>query len=191
MNTGTRDRSATAEDEARFAEVYRRFGRPIQAYCARRTPAHQVEDAVAETFLVAWRRLDQIPDGEAALPWLYGVAYRVVSRQWRSKARSRRLTERLRGLAGEVSLTPDVLLVRSQEYRVVLTALSRLRPIDQEILRLTVWEELSHDAVAVVLGIEIGAVRQRAFRARHNLTAEYNRLDKERQPPAARKGGGS
>ena len=191
MKTGTRDLWATAEDEAKFVEIYRRYGKPIQAYCARRTLGSQVEDAVAETFLVAWRRLGDVPDGAATLPWLYGVAYRVLSRQWRHKARSRRLLERLRGLAGEESMSPDVLLVRSEEYRVVLAASSRLHPIDQEILRLTVWEELSHADVAMVLGIEIGAVRQRAYRARRNLTTEYNRLTKDRQPPAAQKGGGS
>lgn len=191
MKPGTQNRQAPADNEARFVEIYRRYGKPLQAYCARRTAGSQVADAVAETFLVAWRRIDQVPDGEATLPWLYGVAYRVLSHQWRHKARSRRLTERLRGLADVESLAPDVLLVRNEEYRVVLTASSRLRPIDQEILRLTLWEELSHADVAVVLGIEATAVKQRAYRARRNLAAEYQRLTKDRQPPAAQKGGGS
>jgi RNA polymerase sigma-70 factor (ECF subfamily) len=191
MKTGTRYRQAPADDEARFVEIYGRYGKPIQAYCARRTGGSQVADAVAETFLVAWRRIDQIPDGEATLPWLYGVAYRVLSHQWRHKARSRRLAERLLGLADIESITPDVVLLRNEEYRVVLTASSRLRPIDQEILRLTLWEEISHADVALVLGIEATAVKQRAYRARHNLAAEYQRLTKDRQPPAAQKGGGS
>jgi DNA-directed RNA polymerase specialized sigma24 family protein len=62
------------DDEARFVEIYRRYSKQIQAYCARRTPGSQVADAVADTFLVAWRRIDQVPEGEATLPWLYGVA---------------------------------------------------------------------------------------------------------------------
>ena len=140
---------------------------------------------------MAWRRIDQVPDGEATLPWLYGVAYRVVSHQWRHKARSRRLIERLHGLGDVESMTPDVLLVRSEEYRVVLAASAQLRPIDQEILRLTLWEELSHADVAVVLGIDPTAVKQRAYRARRNLAVEYQKLTKDRRPPAAPKGGGS
>jgi RNA polymerase sigma-70 factor (ECF subfamily) len=191
MKPGTQRRQAPAGNEARFVEIYRRYGKPLQAYCARRTAGSQVADAVAETFLVAWRRIDQVPDGDATLPWLYGVAYRVLSHQWRHKARSRRLTERLRGVADVEPITPDVLLVRNEEYRVVLSASSRLRPIDQEILRLTLWEELSHADVAVVLGIDAAAVKQRAYRARRNLAAEYQRLTKDRQPPAAQKGGGS
>jgi RNA polymerase sigma factor (sigma-70 family) len=183
MTAGTSPRHATTADEARFVEIYRRFGKQVQAYCARRTTGSQVADAVAETFLVAWRRLDQVPEGNATLPWLYAVAYRVLSHQWRHKARHGRLIERLHGLADVESLSPEVLLVRSEEYRVVLDASARLRPIDQEILRLTLWEELSHDNVAVVLGIEATAVKQRAYRARRNLAVEYQKLTRDRKPP--------
>jgi len=179
------------DDEARFVEIYRRYGKPIQAYCARRTTGSQVADAVADVFLVAWRRIDEIPAGDATLPWLYGVAYRVLSHQWRHRTRSQRLRERLAGLAKVDELTPDVLLVRSEEYQVVLMASARLKQIDQEILRLTLWEELSHADVALVLGIEATAVKQRAYRARLNLTEEYRKLTRDRQPPAARKGGES
>lgn len=190
MATGTRPELAMTDDEQRFVEIYHRCAKPIQAYCARRTAGSVVADAVAETFLVAWRRIDQVPEGEATLPWLYGVAYRVVSHQWRHKARARRLIERLQGMADVQALSPDVLLVRNEEHRLVIAASTRLRPIDREILRLTLWEELSHADVAAVLGIEATAVKQRAYRARQNLTDEYLKMTKDRQPPAARKGGG-
>jgi RNA polymerase sigma-70 factor (ECF subfamily) len=191
MTAGTRDRPAPADDEARFVEIYRRYGKPIQAYCARRTDHSQVADAVAETFLVAWRRFDQLPEGDAVLAWLYGVAYRVLSHQWRRRNRSRKLVERLSGLTGIEAVPPDVVVVRSEEYRMVLTALARLRTIDQEILRLVVWEELSYPDVALVLEMEEGAVRQRVYRARRNLGTEYRKLTGDHQPPAAPKGGGS
>lgn len=82
-------------------------------------------------------------------------------------------------------------MIGNEKYRLVIKASSRLRPIDQEVLRLTTWEELSHADAAVVLGIEAAAVKQRAYRARRNLANEYQKLTKEHQPPAARKGGGS
>jgi RNA polymerase sigma-70 factor (ECF subfamily) len=192
MNSHARRSAVPVDnDEARFVDIYRRYSKPIQAYCARRTPGPQVADAVADVFLVAWRRIDQIPTGDAALPWLYGVAYRVLSHQWRHKVRSRRLVERLQGLAQVEAFSPDVLVVRSEEYRVVLAASARLRAIDQEILRLTLWEELPHADVAVILGIAVSAVKERAYRARRNLAVEYQKLSGERQPPAAREGGGS
>jgi RNA polymerase sigma-70 factor (ECF subfamily) len=192
MSMGMTQRPAHADDdEARFVEVYRRYSRHIQAYCARRTTASQVADAVSEVFLVTWRRIDRVPEGEAALPWLYAVAYRVLSHQWRHKARSRRLLQRLQGLAEVESFSPDVVLLRSEEHRQVPLASARLRLIDQEILRLTLWEELPYADVAIVLGIAVTAVKERAYRARRNLAAEYQKLTEERQSPAARKGGGS
>lgn len=191
MSTDVVPRTAPASgEEARFVEVYRHYSRQIQAYCARRTPASQVADAVADVFLVAWRRIDQIPEGDAALPWLYAVAYRVLSHQWRHKARSRRLVERLRGLGEIQEFSPEAVVLRNEEFRAVLDAVTHLRPIDQEILRLTLWEELSHADVALVLGIAITAVKERAYRARCNLAAEYQKLSGP-ETPAARKGGGS
>ena len=94
------------------------------------------------------------------------------------------LVEKLRGLAEVEVLSPDVLLVRSEEYRVVLACLSSFESrIDQEILRLTLWEELSHADVAVVLGIDATAVKQRAYRARQNLADEYQKLTRRSPTP--------
>jgi RNA polymerase sigma-70 factor, ECF subfamily len=176
-------------EHTKFTELYTRYGKLIQAYCARRTSQSQVADAVAETFLVAWRRLDQVPDGDDALPWLYGTAFRVICHQWRSKTRARKLVQRLLDVDVIETWTTEGVVLRHQEHELVRLAASRLKQIDQEVLRLTIWEELSHADVAIALSIEPGAAKQRAYRARQNLTTEYNKLTRERRPPAAQKGG--
>jgi RNA polymerase sigma factor (sigma-70 family) len=191
MEVDISNRQIRSHEEARFAEIYGRYGKHIRAYCTRRTESSDVADAVAETFLVVWKKIGQIPEGDAILPWLYGVAYRVLSHQWRHKARGRRLVERLEGLAPVEASLLEVLVVRNEKYRWVLQASSRLRPIDREVLRLTLWEEMSHADVSAVLVIGIAAVKQRAYRARRSLAAEYQKLANQPQPPAARKGGGS
>lgn len=191
MEVGIPNRQLLSDEEARFAEIYGLYGKHIHGYCARRTDGADVADAVAETFLVAWRRIEQVPEGEATLPWLYGVAYRVLSHQWRHKARGRRLIEKLSLQADVETPPPDLLIVGGESYRLVIKASSRLRPIDQEVLRLTLWEELSHADAATVLGIDAAAVKQRAYRARLNLATEYQKLTNERKPPAAQEGGGS
>jgi RNA polymerase sigma factor (sigma-70 family) len=190
MEVAIPSRRPMSDEEARFSDLYRRFGQHIRAYCTRRTNSSDVADAVAETFLVAWRKIERIPEGDAILPWLYGVAYRVLSHQWRHKARGRRLVEKLQGMASAEAMSLEVLVVRNEKYRLVLQASSRLKPIDREVLRLTLWEEMSHADVAAVLGIGLAAVKQRAYRARRNLAAEYERLTNQPQPPAAWKGGG-
>src|SRR5918994_7568372 len=83
-------------DDLRFAQLFERYFRPIRDFYARRVPRDSVDDAVAYTFLTVWRCLDEVPAGEAALVWVYGVAHRVVGHQRRSIARRGRLRERLR-----------------------------------------------------------------------------------------------
>ncbi|RPI10520.1 MAG: hypothetical protein EHM63_03025, partial [Actinobacteria bacterium] len=112
-------------DDARFAELYARCYRPVWEYCTRRLAADAVEDAVAETFLTVWRRLDDVPAGEDALVWIYGVAYRVIGHQWRSIARRGRLQERLRWVGPGPMVLADESTVDGDEHRLVLAALAR------------------------------------------------------------------
>jgi RNA polymerase sigma-70 factor (ECF subfamily) len=179
-----------ANDDSRFVEIYKSHYRSIYAYLRRRLAADLVDDAVAETFLVAWRKVNLIPSGEQSLPWLYGVAHRVVMHQWRSSQRSGRLHERLNSLGVEAPTPPEELIISSLESRQVLEAASKLKATDQEILRLSIWEGLSHEDIASALDLETAAVRQRFSRALTHLTNEFNRLEKQKnQSPAAQKGG--
>src|SRR5262245_34823396 len=166
------DRSA---DEARFARLHARFHQPIREFCSRRVAFDTVDDAVADTFLTVWRRLDEVPAGEGALVWLYGVAYRVIGHQWRSTARRGRLHNRLRSIGYRPVPAADESAVDADEHRLVLAALARLSDTDAEVLRLVVWEQLSLGEVAAVLGIEPDTARQRLHRARQNLAREYGR----------------
>lgn len=182
-------RTVTAASD-RFVEVYERFYQPVYLYCRRRTSLAKVDDAVAETFLAAWRLIEEIPVGDAALPWLYKVAYRRLMHQWRSGSRRHRLEKRLASLGVEMTPTPDDYAMSRHDSQLILQAASLLRRADQEILRLSLWEELDHDDVAAVLDINNVAVRQRLSRALKNLTREHNRLEtRQVTTPAAQKGG--
>jgi RNA polymerase sigma-70 factor, ECF subfamily len=178
-------------DESRFVEVYESFFRLVYGYCMRRTTPDKVDDAVADTFLVAWRRIGDVPDGAAALPWLYGVAFRVLNTQWRARSRRSQLETKLDSVGVvPVSSVEDYVVV-GEEYQQVLQALSRLRVSDQEIIRLSLWEELSHADIGVIFDISPDAAKQRFYEARRHLGREFNRLEsKQVNPPATQKGGG-
>ena len=62
----------------------------------------------------------------------------------------------------------------------MLSALSRLREGDQELLRLAVWEELSHREIGLVVGCSEATVAVRLHRARGRLGKEI-----EKDLPAA------
>ena len=76
-------------DPERFAILVRRHAPALQRYVTRRIGAGAAEDVVAETFLVAFRqRAGYADDGRDCLPWLYGIATRLVHRHWRSESAS-------------------------------------------------------------------------------------------------------
>jgi RNA polymerase sigma factor (sigma-70 family) len=151
--------------EVRFRGLYADHGREILAYALRRvSDPEDAADVVAETFLVAWRRADEVPPGEQARLWLYGVARRALANQQRGERRRERLGERLRAdLAPALAGAPD------PPDPDVLAALERLQPEDREVLRLSAWEELSPSEVARTLGISAVAARSRLHRARRRL----------------------
>ena len=163
--------------EARFVELYARCHTPIRDYCRRRVVADAVDDAVADTFLTVWRRIDEVPADEEALLWMYGVAYRVIGHQWRSTARRRRLVDRLLTVGSPPAGGADDSAVDGEARHLVVTALARLCDTDAEVLRLVAWEGLSCVAVAAVLGIQPDAARHRLQRARRNLARQYDRLE--------------
>lgn len=154
----------SAEKRALVAALFEAHFDPILAYARRRTgQLSDAEDVVAETFVVAWRRIDQLPADEAGrLPWLYGIARRVLANQRRAAARRQRLIERLRAV---VRLRPPA---RPTD---VLDALATLPASDQEIVRLVAWEGLSHAEAGLVLGISANATAIRLHRARRRLEA--------------------
>jgi RNA polymerase sigma-70 factor (ECF subfamily) len=158
--------------------LFDRYHRQVFAYCRRRADAQTAADCLAETFLVAWRRIDDVPEGDAGLGWLYGVARRVLANEFRRTVRSRRLVTRLRSDGAVSDLTPEVVVVRQESDRVMLAALARLRPQDQELLRLAWWEELPHAEIAGVLGCSPNAATHRVQRAARRVAKEYQRLDR-------------
>jgi RNA polymerase sigma-70 factor (ECF subfamily) len=163
--------------QTRFERLFEQFETPVRNYCARRIHESLVDDAVNDTFAVVWRKIDQAPVGDAALPWIYGVAYREVQHAWRANGRTARLQSRLEGVLDRPAHSLEDGLVESDDRRRVLEAAGRLAGADQEILRLTLWEELSAADVATALGVTVEAARQRASRARSRLAAEFRRVE--------------
>ncbi|MDT0398366.1 MULTISPECIES: RNA polymerase sigma factor [Streptomyces] len=163
-------------DDEIFAAAYREHYWAVSRYVARRLDGRtsEVEEVVAEVFTVAWRRRADLP--AAPLPWLYGVARNCLANAVRGQGRRRRLVHRLGNdhtahrrhlVAGPGTETPG-------DW--VHEALARLAPADQEVLRLTAWEELGVDEVAVALGCGRRAAAMRLHRARRRLRAEIDRL---------------
>ncbi len=163
--------------QAKFDRLFEAFEAPIRNYCSRRLDHGWVDDAVNDTFAVAWQKIDLAPEGGAALSWLYGVAYRQIQHTWRMNGRAARLRTRVEAMFERPVDSLDHGLIENADRRQVLEAAARLDDVDQEILRLTLWEELSAADAGAVIGVTAEAARQRASRARGRLAAEFRRLE--------------
>jgi RNA polymerase sigma factor (sigma-70 family) len=160
---------------ARFDALFTEHQRPVLAYAMRRTQAlADAEDVAAETFAIAWRKVDTIPAAEP-LPWLFAVARRVLANHRRGHGRRERLAALLR-----VEDVPTPMRAGENLDGPVFSALASLSPADQEILRLVAWEELGNQQIAVVLGITANAVGIRLHRARARFADALKYLDPRR-----------
>lgn len=154
--------SAAVEPEARFRALFASHYPAVYGYAARRLGRDEAADAAAETFTVAWRKLRSVPDEPGALPWLYGVARRVVANHDRSRRRRERL-------GAKAAVEPTRTAPPADAGAGVLAALDGLRDDDREILLLAAWEGLGTADLAMVLGCSPNAAAIRLHRARRRL----------------------
>jgi RNA polymerase sigma-70 factor (ECF subfamily) len=170
------DRDVKGSENARrrrFEALFASYRSDIAAYCVwRAASASDAQDAVGDVFLTAWRRLDDVPDGDAARVWLYATARRVIANQQRSTRRRTALHERL---AIEAAASGPV-HSSGRETALVHEALRRLGPGDREVLLLAEWEGLSADEIATVLGCLRVTARGRLHRARRRFRTVFVEL---------------
>lgn len=147
------------EPQVVFERLYREFGPDVLAFCRRRVASDVADDVTAETFLVVWRRLSDVPRSPRG--WLLGIARLTLANQRRSVRRRDALISRVgseRHAGWDVGEPPPV-----------LEALSRLSDLDQEALLLSAWDGLNSKEAAKVLGCTPAAFRLRLHRARRRL----------------------
>ncbi|GIH22189.1 siderophore-interacting protein [Acrocarpospora phusangensis] len=157
-------------DRERFTTIYDECRQRVWAYTVSRAGRQVADEVVSETFAIAWRKFDQVP--ENALPWLLGVARNVLRDNIRAEIRREGLAREMREwISGDVA-------DHVAERLGVLKAMARLTPDDREILILVAWQGLSPRDAARVLGCTVATFRVRLHRAR-------KRLQQELEPSAA------
>ena len=155
-----------ADERDRFERIYREHFGAVLRFALARIDAERAKDVAAETFLVAWRRLDDVP--AEPRPWLLGVARRVIAGQFRSEARRDALALRVRAAHEVADGSADLSGPLAQRDQ-VLTAFSMLGERDREALRLVTWDGLSAAEAAKVLAVTRVAFAVRLHRARRRL----------------------
>lgn len=159
--------------ELRFRAVFEATYGDVLRFAQRRVDPGQAEDVAADVFLVAWRRLDDMPDGSDARPWLFGVARATMLNHRRGERRRDALAVRVADASAVPSLggsdrTDDVAELAASRLDLA-SAWARLSAAEQETIGLTVWEGLDARGAGAVLGCSATAYRLRLSRARRSL----------------------
>jgi RNA polymerase sigma-70 factor, ECF subfamily len=154
--------------EARFRAVYEATYADLLRFAQRRVDPSHAEDVAADVFLVAWRRLDDMPNGVGdARPWLFGVARATILNHRRSSRRRDALAVRLADAT--LGIAADTSEGHAASRVDLAAAWARLSAAEQEAISLTVWEGLDSAQAGVVLGCSATAYRIRLSRARRAL----------------------
>jgi RNA polymerase sigma-70 factor (ECF subfamily) len=155
------------KEDAAFNAMFEANYDAVLAFAVRRIQRADVaDDVVAETFSIAWRRRDSLPD--PARPWLLGVARNVIANEHRANRRRRALVERIEG-STDGAASGENPADEVAERMVISNAFARLTEREREVLMLVAWDRLSSADAARVLGCTAVAFRVRLHRARRLL----------------------
>ncbi len=162
--TGAAENAVTNDE--RVGQLVKDHAGPLLDYFVRRVPDREdAADLLGETLVVVWRKVRSVPsDPIEARMWMFGIARRILSQSWRSRARRHALSEKLaHHLAGRAPAE------ERDQAADVRAAITELQAIDQEIIRLVYWDGFTLLEVAQHLGMNPATVRSRHARARSLL----------------------
>jgi len=169
--------SNAPERRERFERVASVVYEPVQRYLSRRAQAADAADATADTLLVVWRRLDEVPDDP--LPWCYGVARLCLANQRRGETRRLRLVEQAgTQIDTSAGLALDPQQATEASDPALVAALDVLTESEAEVIRLWAWEQLEPREIAVTMDMTANAVSVALTRAKRKLAQQLDRQDR-------------
>lgn len=180
-------RLAREGDEAAFGEIVSRFERLVRGTILRMTHDAEVADDLAQdVFLQFWRVLPAFTTSASIPSWMKKVSVNGVISHWRHEESLRRRVEALtEAFPPRLSDTPVATLIDEEDRDQVRAALETIPADLRSILTLRVYEEMSYEELAETLGLEVGTVRSRLFRARQMVKEVLDRWRRHRQRKAS------
>ncbi len=169
-----------SDSKEHFTGLYDEYYRRVLRYALQHADPGCAEDVASETFLIAWRRLAEIP--QPPLPWLLGVARNLLRQQFGRTRKEQRLADRISAMTSDADLLAWDAGEHVVERAAALEALGSLQADDVEALTLVTWHGLSAAEAAEVVGCSPHAFTVRLHRARRRLADALRRCDDQPRP---------
>ncbi|WP_363370348.1 MULTISPECIES: RNA polymerase sigma factor [unclassified Microbacterium] len=174
MNTDSEIIRRSLGQPRAFAEIFDRHAGVVGRYAARRLGADAGEDILSETFLVAFARRKAFDTTrDSALPWLFGIASRLIRKHRATEAKHLRSSIESAHREEHISHgdleTTIARLDAEISTRELAPRIASLSAKDRETLLLYAWGDLTYEEVAEALGVPVGTVRSRINRVRTRL----------------------
>lgn len=164
--------SASTHRERLLTAALRESNGDILRYLQRRVGPVDAPDLFGETLLVAWRRIDDLPENPVETRmWLFGLARGMLLNHARGERRRAALADRIRAHLPRASGSPA-----ADEGDEVRDALRRLRPELAEIVQLVHWDGFRIGEAAEIVGVPAATARSRYARAKQELRAVLGAL---------------
>lgn len=161
---GEKPAESVRDLRAEFRSLYERSLSGIYRFVVRSLPLQRgdADDLVADIYLVAWRRINDVPEPPEDVLWVYGVARNVISQHRRAAGRKGNLAHALASQRQTPTFEVEL------DTR-VLEAIENLPVSQHEVIQLVTWEGMSLQDAALVLGCSTNAVKVRLHRAKRML----------------------
>lgn len=178
-------RVLTQEELARFRAgdseavraVYRTYGRLVYAVARNLLGSNELaEEATQQTFVKAWRNAASVEPGRDLAPWLATIARRTAIDIHRHESRQRASTLSDVPESHPALVEQGIQIDRSYDVWQVRQALDELPPDERTIVRMQHLEGLTHAEISGRLGIPVGTVKSRSFRAHKKLAGKLGHL---------------
>lgn len=179
MSTDSEIIRRSLDDPGAFSEIFERHVRPVGGYVRRRIGTDAVDDVLSETFLVAFRKRATFDHRqESSIPWLLGIATRVVKSHRAAEARQWRAFESSSAAVVDPESphsASDSRLDADAALRALAPRIAALSQKERDTLLLHAWADLTYEQIADALNVPVGTVRSRLNRIRRKLAPPGSR----------------
>ena len=166
-------------DDTAFSKLVKKYQKSVHALAWRKIgDFHIAEDITQETFLKAYQKLSTLKEPQSFAGWLYVIAANYCSTWHRKKRLWTQSLENTNSAALERTTYSGYVIAENErvametQREVVKKLLAKLQESERTVITLYYLGEMNYEEISRFLGVSVGTVKTRIYRARRRLKKE-------------------